>query len=208
MDFGLSQLAFREAARRLGMEPRVLQAVLWFAEQKHYQNQGWERPVDPAERDYRPMMKSLMEHGPLTTHVPGKEPVRFGPAGVVTGHKLPTNVESQLPHMAEGGTVVPAGDENLSTASKGDPLAFLAAPPGPDQGIRDRMWPYFINTLMQSGGSLATLGIGAAELHRLTGAFGKTAAEPEGMYNLGTGGIGARRPKTPRPPPVNGTKDE
>jgi len=74
VDFGLSQLAFREAAKRLDMEPRVLQAVLWFAEQKHYQKQGWEKWVDPAERDYRPMLRSLMEHGPLTTHLPTKEP--------------------------------------------------------------------------------------------------------------------------------------
>jgi hypothetical protein len=56
-DFALSQLAFRKAAAEKGLEPRQLQSILWFAEQKHYQNQGWEREIDPAERDYRPNLK-------------------------------------------------------------------------------------------------------------------------------------------------------
>jgi hypothetical protein len=66
VDFGLSQLAFRKAAKKLGLEPRQLQSILWFAEQKHYQKQGWEREIDPSERDYRPMLKASYEAVPAS----------------------------------------------------------------------------------------------------------------------------------------------
>jgi hypothetical protein len=103
VDFGLSQLAFREAAKRVGMQPRVLQAILWFAEQKHYQKNGWEKWVDPAERDYRPMLRSLMEHGPMTTHLPGKEPAPKGGAPREPTHKT----VPKAPAFHEGGLVEP-----------------------------------------------------------------------------------------------------
>jgi hypothetical protein len=60
-DFGLSQLAFRKAAAQHGLEPRQLQAILWFAEQKHWQKHGWEEEIDPAERDYRPALKEYQQ---------------------------------------------------------------------------------------------------------------------------------------------------
>jgi hypothetical protein len=56
-DFALGQLAFRKAAQKYGLEPRQLQAIIWGAEQKHYQSRGWEREIDPAERDYRPSLE-------------------------------------------------------------------------------------------------------------------------------------------------------
>jgi hypothetical protein len=65
VDFGLSQLAFSKAAKQLGLKPRSLQAILWFAEQKHWQAQGWEREQDPAERDYRPMLKGYQRPSDL-----------------------------------------------------------------------------------------------------------------------------------------------
>ena len=58
VDFGLSQLAFRKAAERIGIKPSSLQAILWFAEQKHWQANKWERAQDAEDRDYRPMLKA------------------------------------------------------------------------------------------------------------------------------------------------------
>jgi hypothetical protein len=60
VDFGLSQLAFRKAAAKYGLEPRQLQAILWFAEQQHWQKNKWEQEKDPAKRDYRPMLKQYV----------------------------------------------------------------------------------------------------------------------------------------------------
>jgi hypothetical protein len=58
VDFGLSQLAFRKAAEQIGIKPSSLQAILWFAEQKHWQGRNWERAQDAEDRDYRPMLKA------------------------------------------------------------------------------------------------------------------------------------------------------
>ena len=57
-DFGLGQLAFRKAAEKVGLKPSSLQAILWFAEQKHWQSRDWEQEQDPENRDYRPMLKA------------------------------------------------------------------------------------------------------------------------------------------------------
>jgi hypothetical protein len=66
VDFGLSQLAFKKAAERIGIKPSALQAILWFAEQKEWQKRGWERELDPDERDYRPMLKKYQRPGDIS----------------------------------------------------------------------------------------------------------------------------------------------
>jgi hypothetical protein len=66
VDFGLSQVAFRKAAEKLGYSPKSLQAILWFAEQKHWQDQGWEQEIDPEQRDYRPMLKAYKAPSDIT----------------------------------------------------------------------------------------------------------------------------------------------
>jgi hypothetical protein len=65
-DFGLSQLAFKKAADRIGIKPSSLQAILWFAEQKHWQANGWERNQDAEDRDYRPMLKAYKRAPDIT----------------------------------------------------------------------------------------------------------------------------------------------
>jgi hypothetical protein len=56
-DFALGQLAFRQAAKKLNMDPMDLQAILWFNEQRLWQKNGWEEEIDPAKRDYRPLLE-------------------------------------------------------------------------------------------------------------------------------------------------------
>ena len=73
VDFGLGQLAFRKAAERIGIKPSSLQAILWFAEQKHWQKQGWEREQDPAERDYRPMLRAYARPEDIPAHAYERE---------------------------------------------------------------------------------------------------------------------------------------
>src|SRR5260221_7270377 len=73
VDFGLSQLAFRKAAERVGIKPSSLQAILWFAEQKHWQAKGWEQEQDPAERDYRPMLEKYQHPEDITPEMTQKE---------------------------------------------------------------------------------------------------------------------------------------
>jgi hypothetical protein len=71
-DFGLSQLAFAKAAKKIGIKPSSLQAILWFAEQKHWQSKGWEQEIDPDERDYRPMLKGYQRPGDISQEQAGK----------------------------------------------------------------------------------------------------------------------------------------
>jgi hypothetical protein len=56
IDFGLGQLAFRRAAEQHGLSPDDLQAIMWFAEQKHWRNNKWGGEIEAP--DYRPMLKS------------------------------------------------------------------------------------------------------------------------------------------------------
>jgi hypothetical protein len=57
IDFGLSQLAFRRAAEQHGLSPDDLQAIMWFAEQKHWRQKGWGGEVEAP--DYRPMLREF-----------------------------------------------------------------------------------------------------------------------------------------------------
>jgi len=76
VDFGLSQLAFRKAADKIGIKPSALQAVLWFAEQKEWQKRGWEREQDPDERDYRPILKQYQRPADIS----GAQATRYHPS--------------------------------------------------------------------------------------------------------------------------------
>jgi hypothetical protein len=81
-DFGLSQLAFKKAADRIGIKPSSLQAILWFAEQKHWQAKGWERTQDAEDRDYRPMLKAYKRAPDITkAQMKRAEKVRQSVAG-------------------------------------------------------------------------------------------------------------------------------
>jgi hypothetical protein len=71
-DFGLGQLAFRKAAEKVGLKPSALQAVIWFAEQKHWQKMGWEQEQDPENRDYRPMLRAYKH--PVGVPIAGSKP--------------------------------------------------------------------------------------------------------------------------------------
>jgi hypothetical protein len=57
IDFALSQQAFRRAAEKHGLSPDDLQAIMWFAEQKHWRENGWGGDVEAP--DYRPMLKAF-----------------------------------------------------------------------------------------------------------------------------------------------------
>ena len=74
LDFAFSQLAFRKAAEKHGLNPDDLQSMLWYAEQQHYNKQGWQKS-DPSKKDYRPLLKDFkMEHAPGLTPAHEWEP--------------------------------------------------------------------------------------------------------------------------------------
>ena len=63
LDFAFSQEAFRQAAKRLDMDPHELQAVMWYAEKHHWASQGWAKGgVQAAKASYVPMLKEYAAH--------------------------------------------------------------------------------------------------------------------------------------------------
>lgn len=57
LDFAIQELAHRRASAKQALEPRQNQAIHWTSEILHWLKNGWATGVDPAERDYRPMLK-------------------------------------------------------------------------------------------------------------------------------------------------------
>lgn len=55
-DFYLGQAAFRNAAEKLGIKPDALQAVLWFAEKKHWEDRGWTRGAGAERSDFNTLL--------------------------------------------------------------------------------------------------------------------------------------------------------
>lgn len=74
LDFAFSQLAFRKAAQKHGLTPDDLQAILWYAEQRHWNKKGWSKD-DVTKKDYRPLLKTLKE----LPHKPAKKPHEWEP---------------------------------------------------------------------------------------------------------------------------------
>jgi hypothetical protein len=56
-DFYIGQEAYRLAAKELKMKPDALQAVLWFAEKKYWEDHGWTRGAGAALSDFNVLMK-------------------------------------------------------------------------------------------------------------------------------------------------------
>src|SRR6185369_8969447 len=55
-DFALGQAAFRKAADKLGMKPDALQAILWFFEKHHWEEQGWTRGAGAEKSDFNTLL--------------------------------------------------------------------------------------------------------------------------------------------------------
>jgi hypothetical protein len=131
VDFGLSQLAFKKAADRIGIKPSALQAILWFNEQRHWQANKWEREQDPNDRDYRPMLRAYQrpENVPVGAYqreLHGGPPEAPGALHMQTGGLVPGNGdEDSVPAMLTPGelvvprpTVDAMGPQNLDALSR------------------------------------------------------------------------------------------
>jgi len=55
-DFYLGQATYRAAAEKLGIKPDALQAVLWFAEKKHWEDRGWTRGAGAKRSDFNVLL--------------------------------------------------------------------------------------------------------------------------------------------------------
>lgn len=55
-DFYLGQAAYRDAAKKLGIKPDALQAVLWFSEKEHWEKNGWTRGAGAAKSDFNVLL--------------------------------------------------------------------------------------------------------------------------------------------------------
>lgn len=62
LDFAFSQEAFGKAAKKVGMDPHELQAVMWYAEKHHWAEQGYSKGgAAAAKASYVPMLKQYAE---------------------------------------------------------------------------------------------------------------------------------------------------
>jgi tRNA (cmo5U34)-methyltransferase len=71
-DFNLGQAAFRHAANKLGIKPDALQAVLWFGEKNHWEENGWTRGAGAEKSDFNILLAKTewTTQGTMKTRTP------------------------------------------------------------------------------------------------------------------------------------------
>jgi hypothetical protein len=71
-DFYLGQAAYRHAADKLGIKPDALQAVLWFGEKGHWEENGWTRGAGAEKSDFNVLLADTerTKSGTMKTRTP------------------------------------------------------------------------------------------------------------------------------------------
>ena len=75
-----SQEVFAHAAKRLGIDPHQLQAIMRYAEKVHWANKGWAKGgAQAALESYIPQLKAYSEAPFITPQAKGKDTRIHGP---------------------------------------------------------------------------------------------------------------------------------
>lgn len=64
-EFEFAQVAFRKAAKEIGIQPDALQAILWFGEKDYWAGKGWTKNAGAEKSDFNVSLAKTKKEGPV-----------------------------------------------------------------------------------------------------------------------------------------------